>query len=341
MTSSSSHLDERWDPVWRLVEAGDVVAALTRARELSDGTEDDQVEVLAVELELISQQQPDRVQEVLEEGARRLPNAVRPRLWLAEWALEAGDFDRAHAAALEVIKTARVGSNRIAEAEGELLVAYALYGLGNHERLADQLDAIEDASDGDAELHYRRAALLHSVGRLSAALRAAQAAVAKDNDHADAHYELARIAEHMGDSVAARHAFLRVHHLDSKSDHEPSALDPGDVEHIVVEALDALPAEVRDRLRGVAILVEPRPSLGDVEAGVDPRLLGLFDGTPYPVQGMGQPHSPDRVIIYHRCLEESCETVEELLDQIRITVWHETAHFFGLEEDEVHALGLG
>ncbi len=91
------------------------------------------------------------------------------------------------------------------------------------------------------------------------------------------------------------------------------------------------------------ILVEDFPSEHLVREGLDPRLLGLFTGTPLPSKSVleGQPHSPDSAVLFLRNLEAACATREELEEEIRITILHETAHFFGLDDEDLDAIGLG
>ena len=158
---------------------------------------------------------------------------------------------------------------------------------------------------------------------------------------ADAFFVLGRIERVEGNEDEARAAFLRTLELDARDDPETPVLSPEEVEAIVTEALEHLPRGVRKRLDEVPILIQPRPSKEDVQAGLDPRLFGLFDGTPTPHKSFfDQPVYPDRILIYYRCLEAEYPNREELAEQIRITTWHETAHYFGLDEDEVAALGL-
>ena len=94
----------------------------------------------------------------------------------------------------------------------------------------------------------------------------------------------------------------------------------------VRRALDALPPELASGLKNVAVVVEE-------ENPEEPDLFGLFDEPPY---------LPARVAIYRRpLLEEFGEDPEALEREIRITVLHELAHYFGIEEDRLEELGYG
>jgi predicted Zn-dependent protease with MMP-like domain len=91
----------------------------------------------------------------------------------------------------------------------------------------------------------------------------------------------------------------------------------------VRRALDSLPPEIARKLENVAVVVE-------AEHPEDPDLLGLFEEHPY---------LPAKVTIYRRPLEESFSEPAELEREIRITVLHELAHYFGIDERRLEELG--
>ena len=94
-------------------------------------------------------------------------------------------------------------------------------------------------------------------------------------------------------------------------------------EEHVRRALDSLPPELARRLENVAVVVED-------ENPEDPDLLGLFQE---------QEYLPAKIAIYRLPLEESFPDAEELEAEIRITVLHELAHYFGIDEDRLAELG--
>jgi predicted Zn-dependent protease with MMP-like domain len=94
-------------------------------------------------------------------------------------------------------------------------------------------------------------------------------------------------------------------------------------EEHVRRALDSLPPEVAHRLENVAVVVE------DVNPD-DPGLLGLFQEDPY---------MPAKVSIYRLPLEQAFPDADELEREIRITVLHELAHYFGIDEGRLEELG--
>jgi len=97
-------------------------------------------------------------------------------------------------------------------------------------------------------------------------------------------------------------------------------------------ALDALPAHIAAALKNVAIVVED-------ENRDDPDLFGLYEGIPLPERGDMAGHLPDKITIYRLPLEDEFPDARELEEEIRITVLHELAHYFGLDEDRIAELG--
>ena len=97
-------------------------------------------------------------------------------------------------------------------------------------------------------------------------------------------------------------------------------------------ALDELPPNLAAALTNVAVVVED-------ENPQDPDLFGLYHGVPLPERGDMAGMPPDTISIYRIPLEESFPDPDELREEIRITVLHELAHYFGLDEDRLEELG--
>jgi predicted Zn-dependent protease with MMP-like domain len=97
-------------------------------------------------------------------------------------------------------------------------------------------------------------------------------------------------------------------------------------------ALDELPPHIAAALENVAVVVED-------ENPDDPDLLGLYHGVPLPERGDMAGALPDKISIYRLPLEESFPDPDELRDEIRVTVLHELAHYFGLDEARIADLG--
>jgi len=106
-------------------------------------------------------------------------------------------------------------------------------------------------------------------------------------------------------------------------------------ENLVGEALDSLPPELARLMDNVVVFVE------DQKPG-QPRLLGLYEGVPLTSRGhYYSGHLPDRITIFRLPIQRRCRTREQIVEQVRITVVHEIAHHFGIEEDRLHELGYG
>lgn len=105
-------------------------------------------------------------------------------------------------------------------------------------------------------------------------------------------------------------------------------------EEHVRRALDSLPPELARALENVEVVVED-------EHPEDPDLLGLYEGVPLTERGDWAGSLPDRVTIFRLPLEESFADPAELEREIRITVLHELAHAFGIDEGRLDELGYG
>ncbi len=113
-------------------------------------------------------------------------------------------------------------------------------------------------------------------------------------------------------------------------------LSDAEFERAVDEALEAVPRELLELLDNVAIIVEDEPPEDE------PDLLGLYDGVPLTERDTSWAFAlPDRILIFQGPLQRMCRSHEELLDEIAITVVHEIAHHFGIDDDRLHDLGWG
>jgi predicted Zn-dependent protease with MMP-like domain len=112
-------------------------------------------------------------------------------------------------------------------------------------------------------------------------------------------------------------------------------VDPERFADLVGEALDELPAELLRAMDNVVVLVEPRHP-------EDPELLGLYEGVALTDRTSDYGGVlPDRITLYRDALVDACEDEDELRDEVAITVVHEIAHHFGIDEQTLHRLGWG
>jgi predicted Zn-dependent protease with MMP-like domain len=106
-------------------------------------------------------------------------------------------------------------------------------------------------------------------------------------------------------------------------------------EELVAEALDTVPPELADLMDNVAIFVEDDPPPDD------PGLLGLYEGTPLTERDAwyGAGTLPDRISIFRNPILAACDTDDDVVEEVRITVVHEIAHHFGIDDERLHELG--
>ena len=105
-------------------------------------------------------------------------------------------------------------------------------------------------------------------------------------------------------------------------------------EELVSVALDGIPPELSSLMDNVVVLVEDEPPEDD------PDLLGLYDGVPLTERDSAYTFAaPDRIFVFRGPLTRMCETSAELVEEVRITVVHEIAHHFGIDDDHLHDLG--
>ncbi len=111
---------------------------------------------------------------------------------------------------------------------------------------------------------------------------------------------------------------------------------------MVGEAIEALPNDVRKYLKNAAIIVEDRPSRDQLEEMQDDpenTLLGLYQGVPETEWGKGFGNVlPDKISLFQENIEQIADTQEKIKNEIRLTVWHEIAHYFGFDDKEIEDL---
>jgi predicted Zn-dependent protease with MMP-like domain len=107
-------------------------------------------------------------------------------------------------------------------------------------------------------------------------------------------------------------------------------------EDLVAVALDEVPEQLARLVDNVVVVVEDDPPAGQ------PGLLGLYEGIPLTERGATYAGTmPDRISIYRRPTLAICHTREDVVDEVHITVVHEIAHHFGIDDARLHELGYG
>ena len=117
----------------------------------------------------------------------------------------------------------------------------------------------------------------------------------------------------------------------------PLEMDPTQFDALVDRALDGIPDEIAAHVQNVVVLVEQEPPEDEPDD-----LLGLYDGVAVTERWGSVPFElPDRILIFRGPLLDLCDSEEELVEEVRITVVHEVAHHFGIDDERLHELGYG
>lgn len=112
-------------------------------------------------------------------------------------------------------------------------------------------------------------------------------------------------------------------------------MEPQRFDELVSDALDLLPTQLTAAIDNVVVLVEGR----NVE---EPDILGLYQGVALTERDSWYAGSlPDTITIYRDALLEMCSSEAEVVEEVAITVIHEIAHHFGIDDDRLHELGWG
>ncbi len=115
-------------------------------------------------------------------------------------------------------------------------------------------------------------------------------------------------------------------------------------EDLVRDAISSLPAEFITKMGNVSIIVAEKPTpdqLMENNLGPDETLYGLYHGVPLTERGSYVPPLPDVITIFQQPIEHVSDSVDELEQQVRLTVVHEIAHYFGISDQELEKWGLG
>ena len=282
---------------------GDAETALARYRELSALRPDDAMpRICAARIELRDLGDPEAALETL------------------DGALEYIDEEE------DLIEAVFVRAEALIET-GELATA--------REVLAELATSVID--DGVLALDLAELAL--AAEDPAAAERWAQTAREIPELRADALHLIGRAREATGDRAGMIEAWQEVRTLDAATPDGPVTISEDELERIAADALAELPDDVRERLANVPVLIAGLPSAEQVAEGLDPRLLGLFQGTPMPEGGELAP-TVTNILLFKTNLERAAADLDQLAEEVRITVLHETAHYFGLDEDELEQIGL-
>jgi predicted Zn-dependent protease with MMP-like domain len=271
------------------------------------------------------------------ELAELIPDDPFPRICMARLQLhDQGDPD----AALDTLD----GTFDFIDEEADLVEAIvvrteALLAIDDLEAARGALAELSTSAIDDTELAFDLAELSLAAEDPRAALRWIEIA-RKDNElETDAQHLLGRIHEARGDRDAMVAAWLLVRTADLAAPAGPVTISEDELERIASEALHELPATAREKLEHVPILIDDVPSEELVSEGFDPRTLGVIEGATLADTDQ-VPTTATHIRLFKKNLERIAHDLDELAEEVRITVLHETAHYFGLEDDDLEKIGL-
>lgn len=207
------------------------------------------------------------------------------------------------------------------------------------------VDGTTDAIRAESEWALCRAEALLALDGAEAAVDFLVQVVTEEPDHADAHHHLAELYTELHRELDAIAHHLETLRLDTELDLVSESAE-GQLAHAIVttaeQTLQGLPATLSEQLGAVPVVLTARPSEQLIREGLDSRALGLFEGpTLADMRSCNTAAELTRITIFTGCLMQAFGLDEaELLEQVRITVLHEVAHFFGLDEDDLEALEL-
>ena len=176
--------------------------------------------------------------------------------------------------------------------------------------------------------------------------RALNRAIRENPNNAEAWYARGIIRERRGDIFGADRDLARACRLDAESFPFPPSMTDAELDEIVQESISELHPTLQDYLSNVAILVDEVPSeevLRQYNPPLHPaEILGYFSGYSLRERSLDNPWSqlPNAIVIYRRNLQRYARDHETLIEQLRVTIYHEVGHFLGLDEDDLYQRGL-
>ena len=329
---------------WNAFEAGHIDTARRRAERMGDRSPEGLFLRAACSR---AEDDADGAADFLKRAIEADPEWASPELAFAELLAETPDkLDEARRHAQRAVE--------LAEEEDEYLSALALKAeleaeAGEQDQARRTLAELPppDVALGDTEAALEIADLHLALGDVELARARLRTLTGAEPGSADAWHALGCAAAELDDEDEMRAAWKRTWMLDSapgaaRGRGDDPRLTDAEVAEIAEQALDELPARARELLRDVPIVIAEQPAESDVDAGIDPRALGLFSGTALPdASHLGGQPGLTQILIFRRNLERVAGDAEELREEIRTTLLHETGHFFGMSDDDLEDIGLG
>ena len=251
--------------------------------------------------------------------------------------LEEGELERARLT-FEGLKR-----RRPAHPDVRIVEAAVLLEESEPEEAFEALRGAERSAD-PALFFQLRALAQYDRCRFEDARADAERALAVHPAMAEAHDLLSRVHEHLGDAEAAADHAREAERLEPERYPLPLEVSDTEFDRMVEEAAEELPQKVKNELDEVPVIVTPLPPLEVLSAEsppLSPDILGLFAGRHLLQEPSGKSGAqPGVIFVFRRNLLRFCHDLDELREEIRVTVRHEVGHLLGLDEDELDDWGL-
>lgn len=217
--------------------------------------------------------------------------------------------------------------------------------LGEPDRALVAADKAKALFPDDPDVMTNHGVALFELGRFEEAKDELEKAANSPSADPWSIYNLGVVMDHLGKRTQSDALIAKAHDMDPDTCPAQVKVSQKAFDKALEKAIAALPEQVRNYIRNVPVLVEDLPSRDDLSQEtppLSPNSLGLFRGTPGPLQSVSDPWSvfPSAIVLYQRNLERFARTREELEDEIAVTLQHEVGHFLGLDEEQVAQLGL-
>jgi len=258
----------------------------------------------------------------------------------AEAALDSGDPDHA------LLICERVLTKAPDHAGAHFIVADAMRQLGDLEEAVARYRRVTHLAADHALSWSGLAFCLFDLLDFEAARSASLRAIRIDPLNPEAYYVRALLRERRGDVDGAARDYLRAERLDPVGWPRPLDLSDAMIEAVVSEALRVLHPSIRAYLAQVPVMLEevPSPDLcREFEPPAPPgEILGTFAGASLRERSVEDPWSqlPGAIVLFRRNLQRVARDRDRLLEELRITVFHEVGHFLGLDENDMVVRGL-
>lgn len=333
--------EQELEQAWELLERGDIAAARRIGKALADKAEEAADTALLLAACAREEADVDGALALLAQAVEADPEWAIPEIWMAE--LLAPDPERLDEALRHATRALEVSDEEDEFLEAVALKAGLEIDLGKLAAARKTLAELPPLEAGElpVELALEFAHLHLASGDDGEARRRFQALVDGDPSFADAWYGVGLAAEAQDDEDGKRAAWLEVLALDERTTLDDAQLTEGEMAEVAEAALAELPPKARTLIENVPIMITELPSKQDVQTGMDPRLLGLFSGSSYPdTPSVGGTPQLTQILLFRKNLERIASDRDQLREEVRTTLLHETGHFFGMDEEDLAGVGL-